>query len=97
MNNKELMQTIKNQTIQLPNCGVDRFPGFFLRLDDEQIQIEGKIINVYLDAWYDENRENKYEQRVNNFIIYYDDTYIIVDFFYEAKAVWDYLLNTYPC
>jgi hypothetical protein len=97
MNDKDLMQTIKNQTVQLPNSGIDRFPGYFLRLDSDQLQIEDKVIDVYIEAWYDADRKNKYQKSVNNFIVHYSHTYIIVDFFYEAKAVWDYLLKTYPC
>ena len=93
---KETIELIARQTISLPNNGTDSFPGFFLRLDSEQISKDGKILDIYIEAWYDYKDGVKYQRNVNNFIITYGYHSIIVDYFFEAKAVWDYFLKTYP-
>jgi len=96
MTEQEIIELISRQTISLPNNGTASFPGFFIKLDSEQISKDGKILDIYIDAWYDYKEGAKYQRCVNNFIITYGYHSIIVDYFFEAIAVWDYFLKTYP-
>ena len=88
---KEIIdELIKTRKIYNNNCGLDRFPGQLLFLDSDQINYENKIIDINLYAWYDKKSE-----KAKSFIISYRWNYIILDFHYEAVAVYENLVNKY--
>jgi hypothetical protein len=91
MEQKELIHILTNQSI---NMNIERFPGKFMALDVDEIKIEGEVKNISLCAWYSDECIND-NKCVNNFIIEYENRCILVDHFYQAKGVWDYLLFKY--
>lgn len=91
----EVKTLVETQTIQLPSSGIDRFPGHFLHLDEEEIKVDGVVYWLRIKAWYQFEKKDSRWQKVDNFIIKYGYHYIIVDFLYQAIYVWNYLLEKY--
>lgn len=90
MEKSEIIELIKNQTIRMPNNGIDNFPGLFISLDTEQISYsnsEKEISEIELMAWTEKGNPRK----VNCFVIKLSHIdYIIADHFHEISAVYDY-------
>lgn len=92
----EIEETIKNQTINLPNSGIDRWPGYFIFLDEDQIIRKEKLLDIKVLGWYDFKKKG-FNQNVGCFIIQISSCEVIVlDHFFEVVDIWKYLLNKYP-
>jgi len=96
MPDDEIKEILLNQTIELPENGIERWPGEFMRLDTEEIQFEGEIIEISIFVWYELTKEKTQPEKWSGFIISLGNRkYAYTDFFFQAIGVWNYLLNTY--
>jgi len=88
----EAQLLIHNQSMELRTCGIDRFPGKMIELNRTEIKIKSKVYDIKLIAWFGE------ESKQPMFIIsYYNNYYIIIDYYHEASGVWEYLLKIHSC
>lgn len=89
---EEIKSVIKDQTIFLRSAGINKFPGKFIYLDEEQITINGKERTVILYGWVDSKKADK----MHCYVIKMSGVeFIFLDWFFMASAVWGYLIKTY--
>ena len=91
ISNAEAETLIENQSMELRTCGIDRFPGKMMEIDRTEIEIQSKVYDIKLRAWFDDDSKQPM------FIISYFNYYIIMDYYHEASGVWEYLLKKFSC
>ncbi len=96
MTNQEIEKILKDQTIILCDSGVDCFAGVFIWLAAQEIIVNGKKETIELYSWCDPIGKKKKNANSKMFVIKREfHTYTIVDLYYQANAIWNYLLDKY--
>jgi len=88
-------ELIEERRISLPN-GLDGIPGELVKLDTDELLIDGETCNITLYAWFDKKWVFKERKCSNNFIVKYKHNILILDYYFEAAETYRYLIDKYP-
>jgi hypothetical protein len=89
--NEEIQDIIKKNSVSMEAFN---FPGQFLRLDHEEIYVEGRVTYMSLVAWFDDN-EDEGMPRCHFMIDLHGDSTIICTHFFQAIGVWQHFQEIY--
>lgn len=91
LSKNEIENLIKERCMFNQDTGIDNFPGELLILDRDEILYEPDWkCTIKLYAWYDKDCDKN-----KSFIISYAHNYIILNWWFEASPVYEFLLNKY--